>query len=48
MTERGFGENEVPGTLRESTRSQEQGSQSVGQNQPKAMELEQVQRPVSG
>ena len=48
MTERGVGENEVPGTLRELTRSQEEGSQSVSQNQPKAMEPEQVQRPVSG
>ena len=34
--------------LRELTRSQEEGSQSAGQNQPKATELEQVQRPVSG
>ena len=48
MTERGVGENEAPGTLRESTGSQEEGSQSVGQNQPKATELEQVQRPISG
>ena len=48
MTERGVGENEVPGTLQESTRSQEEGSQSVCQSQPKATELEQVQRPVSG
>ena len=47
MTERGVGENEAPGTLRESTRSQEEGSQSVGRSQPKATELEQVQRPVS-
>ena len=39
--------NEVPGMLRESTRSQEEGSQSVGRNQPKATEPEQVQRPVS-
>ena len=48
MTERGVGENEVTGTLRESTGSQEEGSQSVGWNQPKATEPEQVQRPVSG
>ena len=48
MTERGVGENEAPGTLQESTRSQEEGSQSVGRNQPNATELEQVQRPVSG
>ena len=32
MTERGVGENEAPGTLRESTRSQEEGSQSVGRS----------------
>ena len=48
MTERGVGKNEVPGMLRESTRSQEEGSQSAGQNQPKVMESEQVQRPISG
>ena len=48
MTERGVGENEAPGMLRELTRSQEEGSQSVGRNQPKATELEQVQRPISG
>ena len=48
MTERGVGEIEAPGTLRESTRSQEEGSQSVGWSQPKATEPEQVQRPVSG
>ena len=36
MTERGVGKNEAPGTLRESTGSQEEGSQSVGWNQPKA------------
>ena len=48
MTERRVGENEAPGTLQESTGSQEEGSQSVGQSQPKAMELEQVQRPISG
>ena len=38
----------MPGTLRELTGSQEEGSQSVGGNQPKVMEPEQVQRPVSG
>ena len=48
MTERGVGENEAPGTLQESTGSQEEGSQSVGWNQPKVTEPEQVQRPVSG
>ena len=48
MTERGVGENEAPGMLRESTGSQEEGSQSVGRNQPKVTEPEQVQRPVSG
>ena len=48
MTERGVGENEAPGTLRELTGSQEEGSQSVGQNQPKATKPEQVQRPISG
>ena len=47
MTERGVGENEALGTLHESTVSQEEGSQSVGWNQPKATEPEQVQRPVS-
>ena len=48
MTERGVGENEVPGMLQELTRSQEEGSQLIGQNQPKVTEPEQVQRPVSG
>ena len=48
MTERGVGENEALGMLQESTRSQEEGSQSVGRSQPKAMEPEQVQRPISG
>ena len=48
MTERGVGKNEAPGMLQESTGSQEEGSQSVGQNQPKATEPEQVQRPISG
>ena len=48
MTERGVGENEALGTLQESTRSHEEGSQSVGQSQPKATEPEQVQRPISG
>ena len=48
MTERGVGGNEVPGMLRESTGSQEEGSQSAGRNQPKVTESEQVQRPVSG
>ena len=48
MTKRGVGENEVPGTLRELTGSQEEGSQSVSWSQPKAMEPEQVWRPVSG
>ena len=47
MTERGVGANEVLGTLQELTRSQEEGSQSVGWNQPKATEPEQVQRPIS-
>ena len=40
MTERGVRENEVLGTLRELTRSQEEDSQSVGRNQPKVTELE--------
>ena len=34
--------------LQELTGSQKEGSQSVSQNQPKATEPEQVQRPVSG